>query len=161
MLYKKRGALLPIIILFVYQDLNYLTLIDQGVLTTDIMGGMTIGVRDSLRPGVKFIQHSPDKIWIKLDNKFFGSQKDILICFSYISPKSAINKETTFFDEISMEIEKYKEDGFVLVCGDLNAKTNTAPDYVFDTDDQHSPIVSNPLYTRASPSIRKTLTPIQ
>ena len=96
-----------------------------------------------------------DRVWIKLDHKFFGLEKDTYICFVYVPPKSAVNKDPTVFDELSAEIDIFKNEGNILACGDFNAKTNTYHDFVCDENDQHSPINNNQLYDKSIPIRRK------
>ena len=122
-------------------------------------GGMVICIKNSLRSGITFLQKTSEKVWIKLDKKFFGTKKDIFVCFVYISPKSANNDDKTLFDDISVETEQYSAEGNVIICGDMNAKTNSQNDFVNDAEDHHSPIISNPLYTRAIPTTRKNADP--
>ncbi len=54
-------------------------------------GGMSICVKEELRPGIKFIkQEDPDVIWFKISKAFFtGLERDIFICSVYISPESS------------------------------------------------------------------------
>ena len=53
-------------------------------------GGLMLIYRNFLANGIKIIEQStPDKIWIKLDESFFGLSSDLYICFVYISPDSS------------------------------------------------------------------------
>jgi hypothetical protein len=46
-------------------------------------GGLSVYIRNNIRPGVKFLEHETnDSIWVKLCKKFFGIQKDLFRCFS-------------------------------------------------------------------------------
>ena len=84
------------------------------------------------------------------------------ICFIYIAPKTAKNDDKTPFDSLALDIEQYKVQGNIIVCGDMNAKTKLKNDFVEDTNDQHSPIISNPIYTKGIPltRINKDLYPL-
>ena len=47
-------------------------------------GGLSIFVRDEIRPGVKFLEHqTSDYIWLHLDRNFFGLRENIYLCFVY------------------------------------------------------------------------------
>ena len=48
-------------------------------------GGIAILVKNELRKAVKFYQSpTPDFAWVKLDQTFFGLEKDLIIGFIYI-----------------------------------------------------------------------------
>ena len=122
-------------------------------------GGMSILIKNNIRPGITFLTSEADRVWIKLDHKFFGIERDAIICFVYVPPKSAVNKDPTIFDELSTEIESFKSQGNILACGDFNAKTNSLLDFVNDVNDQHSPINNNLLYDKSIPIGRQNCDP--
>ena len=49
----------------------------------------------------------------------------------------------------------HKSSGNIIVCGDLNGKTGTSPDFVLDENDKHSPVTEIPVYDRDVPSFRR------
>ena len=49
-------------------------------------------VRNAIRPGVNFLEHSTnDYIWLKLCKSFFGFREEIFICFIYFPPKTPLS----------------------------------------------------------------------
>lgn len=63
-------------------------------------GGLSVYIRNKIRPGVKCLEHETnDSIWVKLCKKFFGLQKDLFICFVYDPPENS-----SFTKRISYEI---------------------------------------------------------
>ena len=56
--------------------------------TKKYSGGITILVKDSLKQGVKFLEHKTnDYMWLKLNKLFFGLNEDLFICFYTIPQK--------------------------------------------------------------------------
>ena len=56
-------------------------------------GGLALLIRKTLRNGIKILKNSSSEFqWIKLLKDYFSLDKDIFICFSYISPCSFQNK---------------------------------------------------------------------
>ena len=52
-------------------------------------GGLATVVKKEIVSGVKLMDKShSDIVWFKLDRTFFRLQKDLYICFAYISPKN-------------------------------------------------------------------------
>ena len=58
-------------------------------------GGLSVYIRNTIRPGIKFLEHKTDDfIWVRLCKKFFGLQRDLFICFVYDPPEnSSLQKE--------------------------------------------------------------------
>jgi exonuclease III len=51
-------------------------------------GGMSVYVRNSVRPGIKFLNHaSDDFIWLILSKDIFGLHQDVYLCFIYDPPE--------------------------------------------------------------------------
>ena len=106
-------------------------------------GGLLIYLRSSLRNVLTFIQSSCDDIlWMKLNGAYFGLQKQIYICLSYVLPagssrESLIDIDT--FDRIQDNIIEIKlseetENISFMLLGDLNARTACDPDYVLNEE---------------------------
>lgn len=63
----------------------------------------------------------------------FNSKKDLFLCIVYISPRNSnllIPYDEDTFEIIENSIEKYSNDGIVMVTGDLNSRTATETDYI-------------------------------
>ena len=105
-------------------------------------GGSVIFIKNTISVGVQILNElDGDKIWIKLLKEFFGAEKDIFICFCYVPPRTSTYKRNLRYDCFQLlenEISRYKQKGYVVLAGDLNAKTGNALEYekeAFDSDD--------------------------
>ena len=78
-------------------------------------GGLSVYIRDTIRPGVKFLNNRcNDYIWIKLDNSFFGLLEDIYVCFIYNPPENTSyskNLEYNILDLVEEDIINYSTSG--------------------------------------------------
>ena len=69
----------------------------------------------------------PHIIWIKLSKDFFNLSKNLLICFTYISPsdseyyKNNDLTSTGLFEYIELDCAEFMSNGNLLLMGDLNA----------------------------------------
>ena len=50
-------------------------------------GGVSVLVKDELRPGIKVAQNTEGFIWLKLDKNFFSFLNDVFLCAAYIPQK--------------------------------------------------------------------------
>lgn len=107
-------------------------------------GGIAILRKPSLKTHVKILKNTnPDYQWIKLEKDFFGFQKDFFICVVYYppSPSSYTKKlENDILDGIEKDLSSYSKLGDVLICGDLNARVGTLPDYIAQDDHKFLPL---------------------
>jgi hypothetical protein len=77
-----------------------------------------------------------DIVWFKLDRTFFRIQKDLFICFVYISPKNSsytirTNCDKHIFEKLEGDITKYSIIGDVMIMGDINVHVNASEqDYI-------------------------------
>ena len=55
-------------------------------------GGITIMVKDSIRPGIKVAQDTEGFIWLKMSKEFFCLVQDLYICAAYIPPKNTTTR---------------------------------------------------------------------
>ena len=91
-------------------------------------GGLCLLVQKLIVKGVKIIKNThPDIMWVKLDKVFFNFDRDLYICFCYISPSSSqvykqqnITSET-LFDTIQEDCANFKSRGNLMVMEDFNA----------------------------------------
>ncbi len=104
-------------------------------------GGLCIFVKNEISHCVERLQSASDDIlWLKIN-------KHIYICCTYLSPeKSSYTKRqtTNILDFLDIDIHKYKKMGKIVLCGDLNARTSTLPD--FDTSDKSDTCIPLPNY---------------
>lgn len=107
-------------------------------------GGIMLLIRSGLRDGIKIIPcQSKDYVWVKLDKEFFSLEDDIYLCAVYSPPPdSAYSKrlDTDILEQIEIDTYKYKKCGQVILIGDFNARTGTAPDYIIHDNDNYIPL---------------------
>ena len=128
-------------------------------------GGLCVFTSVYIKNGVKVIKNDhQDIIWLKLSKDFFKLDRDIYICFTYISPSNSIYfkhndfDSDTIFDLIKQDCAEFMVKGKVLIMGDFNAYVpNDSLDYIGDDDsDDHIPI-PNDIYCPDIPLERKTM----
>ena len=89
-------------------------------------GGITVLVKDNLRPGIKMIKNEEGFIWLKMSKTFFRLQNDVFICATYIPPERTtvrINKKTDYWENFIKSLIEFSSLGNILITGDLNART--------------------------------------
>jgi len=98
-------------------------------------GGLGIFIKLNIRPGIKILENThKDFQWLKLDKNFFNFNKDIFLCLAYIIPSNSSYKQQG--DEDILEIiekditNKYKDIGNIILCGDMNARSGSEPDFI-------------------------------
>jgi len=110
-------------------------------------GGIAILYNPDLKDGLKFYpSKGNDYIWIKLDKNFYNQSEHIYICAAYIPPtNSSYTKriDINILDNIESDIYKYKQQGHIILLGDLNGRVGTLPDYITNDNDQHLPFQDN------------------
>ena len=90
-------------------------------------GGLIVYCKSTLAGGItKCASKQNDVMWIKLDQIYFGLEKDLYTCMTYIPPESstyyeAHNSDFDHFDILSREIELYSSLGEITLMGDLNS----------------------------------------
>ena len=101
-------------------------------------GGVAVLVRNNISKGVTRVKSaSDDIIWLKLDKKFFGINKDIYLCCCYLIPQNSSTftwNDIDICDILDTEVSKYGTFGDILLCGDLNARTGNLLDYIANDD---------------------------
>ncbi|MEW8542106.1 MAG: reverse transcriptase family protein, partial [Candidatus Thiodiazotropha sp.] len=112
-------------------------------------GGLIIYIRKSIFAGIEVVlKENDDIILLKANADFFGFEKDMYFCFSYILPSGSSRQammESDTFDRISQNIAKLqnlqnRDFSFVLL-GDLNSRTASRPDFITnDTDNRYVPL---------------------
>lgn len=117
-------------------------------------GGMLLFIRKTLRKGIKIIANDdPDILGVLMLKDFFGLPEDLTVWFVYAPPLNT--SYLTDREDVLDCLEKHIRDcEHPLILGDLNGKTKTAPDYIPDATDKHSPITDIDGYTTDTPSER-------
>ena len=92
-----------------------------------ISGGISVFVKSDLKDGIKFLEHKTDDyIWLQLISSFFGTSKDIFLCFIYNPPDNSSYTKTLeedIFDLVEKDVEKFSKQGDIILAGDLNSRT--------------------------------------
>ena len=86
-----------------------------------------------------------DYQWLKLDKQFFNFSKDIFLCLAYIIPSNssyAKQSNDDILDSIERDIvSKYMNNSDIILCGDLNARSGSEPDFIQnDIYEDHVPV---------------------
>ena len=90
--------------------------------------------RHGLNQGLRIHRNYKDIIvWLILDKSYSGLDKDIYIANLYFSPEHSTCVEEDPFGILQGDIAGLPNDCYVLLCGDLNARTNVLPNYEDDT----------------------------
>ena len=110
-------------------------------------GGLSLLVRKSIFKHVSIAFSDSYHIWCKLNKNGFGWNRDLFICFIYIPPSSSTLLRTgqaLSFETLQSQCAHYERKGWVLLCGDFNARTNDANDYIVNDElDDYLPIDDN------------------
>ena len=96
-------------------------------------GGIIIAMKNHISKGVTVkCNNNSEIIWIKLNRKYFGLEKDIFMATVYISPanSSFTSKRDDLFELLEKDIARFSKWGFCILCGDLNSRTSIDNDFV-------------------------------
>ena len=93
-------------------------------------GGLAVFIKRQISTGITLVDKSMTEImWFKLNAHFFGLERDLFICFLYISPSNSsfVQKrdlDKQIFSKLEADIAKYSLRGDIMLMGDLNAYIN-------------------------------------
>ena len=127
-------------------------------------GGLCVFISNHIKQGIKVVKNDhPDIIWIKLSKDFFNPSKNLLICFTYISPsdpeysKNNDLTSTDLFEYIKLDCVEFMSNGNLLLMEDLNAylprgvtdfvEGDIMDDHVPLPDDVYQPDIQTPRNT--------------
>ena len=110
-------------------------------------GGISVFVKNEYKNNIKIIKTTAEHfIWIKINISLTGLPKDTYCCGAYIqpigSPIYSRQPELDLFSILGDDINKYKNLGYIMCTGDLNARIGKLSDCPQDT---FSPIEDDPL----------------
>ena len=104
-------------------------------------GGIAVYVKNTISKGISKLRNTHCDIqWIKLEKAFFSLERDLYLASVYISPEHTTGDvpDTDSVYTSSLEgIQMYNQYGDLLIQGDFNAYTNTAPDYIVSDENQY------------------------
>ena len=110
-------------------------------------GGLSLLVRKSISKYVSIAFSDSYHFWCKINKSGFGWDHDLFICFIYIPPSSSTllrTGQSLSFETLQSECANYERKGWVLLCGDFNARTNDVNDYIENDElDDYLPIDDN------------------
>ena len=89
-------------------------------------GGIGILISKNIEKGVKIDNKCDFLVWIRLDSKFFGLERDVVVGAIYIPPvgSSYLAENDNYFDIISEQLGAPEvQNADLVLCGDLNART--------------------------------------
>jgi hypothetical protein len=93
-------------------------------------GGLAVFIKRQISTGIPLVDKSMTEImWFKLNAHFFLLERDLFICFLYISPSNSsfVQKrdlDKQIFSKLEADIAKYSLRGDIMLMGDLNAHIN-------------------------------------
>jgi exonuclease III len=99
-----------------------------------IDGGIGILYKPYLKDGIKLINdQNPDYLWFKFDKNFFSLEKHLYVCAAYLPHEHSqylIQREQDTIESLESDIVHFSQDGYIMVVGDLNARSGCLKDYV-------------------------------
>ena len=90
-------------------------------------GGMLIRYRGGLIQSITFIKTGTFYIWLEIQKEMISTEKNVLLCATYIPPLESPYFNEDSFSILEGEINHFQAQGHVLVCGDLNNRTGQEP----------------------------------
>lgn len=104
-----------------------------------IDGGIAMLCREHLKTGITIVNdENADYIWFRLDKDFFSLEKHLYICASYLPHEQSqylLHREKDVIENIETDFADLSQNGYILLLGDLNARTGVLKDYVIDDCD--------------------------
>jgi exonuclease III len=103
-------------------------------------GGIATLFKTHLLEGISVLEQTRShSIWCKLDKDFFGLEKPLFICASYLPHDSStyvLNGDQDPLETLEQDILKHACNGYILLLGDLNARCGLLNDHIpGDSDD--------------------------
>lgn len=93
---------------------------------------------------------------LRLKKGFFNFQNDIYLCACYIPPSNSSYFQKLNYDvieTIEKDVNKFKNKGEIMICGDMNARTASSDDLIVHDDVRYLPLcetykIDNNMYKR-------------
>ena len=106
-------------------------------------GGILI--KKNIRKGIALLQnYSSELHWMKLRKDYFNLKNNIFLCLAYIAPNSSKFNNNTDYSTLELIerdiVEKYGNQGDIIIAGDLNARIGNERDFILDDGTPHIPI---------------------
>ena len=121
-------------------------------------GGLLILLKNEIAKGIKCVKTNPGNyVWLKLDKIFFNIEKNIYLCIAYISPDNSTYSRSMNENYLSLihdDITNFARNDLIMIMGDLNARTGTIGDTIYNDNDAHLPMDDH--YIFDSPISKRT-----
>ena len=99
-------------------------------------GGITVFIKNSLRHGVEMIRNKgADYLWLRLGA--IRTEGNVYLCICYVPPENSTYTKAKQYDivqSIEADIAEFAPLGKIIICGDLNGRTNNTQDYVLEDE---------------------------
>ena len=125
-----------------------------GVKKGRYSGGLSIYYKNCLKDKIKVVEkNQAGIIWLRILKDTFSFNQDVYICATYIPPsgsKVLRSEDIDIFEQLELDIIKYRRLGKIFLTGDFNCRTANEPDYLDfdryldDEDNFISPFVLQP-----------------
>ena len=120
-----------------YKEIIVPSIKKKGITQGRDSGGMLIWFKTNLIHSIDIVKKGDFSIWLKIKKGTFSVEEDVYLCATYIHPSESPYFKEESFSMLEDEISQYQAHGKVVICGDLNARTATAPDYINNQGDKH------------------------
>jgi exonuclease III len=104
-----------------------------------IDGGIAMLCKEHLKGGITIVNdHNPDYLWFKLDSNFFSLEKHLYICAAYLPHEQSqylAHRDIDVIESLETDIVNLSQDGYILLLGDLNARSGVLNDFVNNDND--------------------------
>ncbi len=100
-------------------------------------GGIIIWHKQEIDKYIQTIKKEESHIWLKINKHLTQTTKDVFLCAVYIPPSESPYYNEEIFESLHSEINHFQAQGSVLICGDLNARTGSLPDYTTDNGNNY------------------------
>lgn len=101
-------------------------------------GGIILYIKQHLTKnnGITKIHNDKQFIWLKISKKIFGTTHDIFLCCLYIKPRiTSISPEhDALFEKLTYFINKYSNQGKIILMGDFNSRSGSLDDFIKHDD---------------------------
>lgn len=130
------------------EGFNYYPICRPQSANSRYYGGLGILIKYEVRKGINILTNTcKDYQWLQFDKHYFNLNTDIFLCLAYIIPATSFyadQSEDDTLENIEKDIIKFSHQGSIILCGDLNARTGSEPDFIInDVNDTHIPMYDN------------------
>ncbi|KAI4889447.1 hypothetical protein NFI96_002246 [Prochilodus magdalenae] len=100
-------------------------------------GGIIIWYKSELSKFITPLKLHKSHIWLKIKKEITDSVKDLFLCTVYIPPSESPYYDEDIFPSLHHQISSFQAQGSVLICGDLNARTGSLPDFTSEQGNRY------------------------